>query len=165
MIAGDSKDRTVVIAKGFVELVVIILRFAEVVDHIAQVKKESRAGHASGLHIGRHGIGNAGLICNRGCGHSLGCARVAHRMESNSSGGVDGVENFGGDEILQIEIRRHAGARRRKGLHLILVRQVIRRVVILRAGVVDLKRSLVGAGLRIGIEPSAGTRKSCSSLG
>jgi hypothetical protein len=165
MIAGDGKYRTVVFAKWLVELIVIILRFAEVVDHIAQVKKECRAGHASGLHIERHSVSNAGLICDRGCGHALGRARVAHGMKSNSSGGVDGIENFGGDEILQIEIRRDAGARLGERLHLILVRQVIRRVVILRAGVVDLKRSLVGARRRIGVEPSTGTNQSRSRFG
>jgi hypothetical protein len=40
VIAGNGENRTIVLAVRFVELVVVILAFAEVVDDIAQVKKE-----------------------------------------------------------------------------------------------------------------------------
>src|SRR5437879_11924819 len=41
VVAGDGEDRRCVIAEWFVELVVVILRFAEVVDDVAQTEKKS----------------------------------------------------------------------------------------------------------------------------
>src|SRR5580693_1453395 len=66
VIARDSKDGTVVIAERLVELVVIILCFAEVVDHVAQIEEECRASYASRLHIGSHGIRDASFIRDGG---------------------------------------------------------------------------------------------------
>ena len=40
MIAGYGKDRTRIVAVRFVEFVVIVFRFAEIIDDVPQMRKE-----------------------------------------------------------------------------------------------------------------------------
>ena len=59
VIAGDGDDRRRILAIRFIELVVVILRLTEIVDHVAKMKKEM--GDICGrflVKIGDHLIGD-----------------------------------------------------------------------------------------------------------
>ncbi len=99
MIAGQRQDRRRIVAVRIVELIVVVLRFAEIVDHVAKVKKELR--QVLRVIIGKvadHLVGDLILIL-----WAAGATGVADRMKHQlflfgdfgfSRGGV-GVEDLG----------------------------------------------------------------------
>ena len=67
MVAGNGEDGTIVFAKGLVKLVVVVLRLAKVVDHVAEMKEEGGTSGTSRLHGGGHGVGDGGLFGQGSC--------------------------------------------------------------------------------------------------
>ena len=65
VVAGDREDRPVVGAERLVELVVVVLALAEVVDDVAEVEEERRPGRAADVHVPRHRVGDARLVRER----------------------------------------------------------------------------------------------------
>ncbi len=78
MIAGDGDDGRGIETIGFEELIVVVRRFAEVVDDIAEVEEERR-------YIGRIGFGEVG-------DHLVGDKRL-RSWPLDAAGVTDGVED------------------------------------------------------------------------
>jgi hypothetical protein len=156
VIARDGEDRPVVGAERLIELIVVILRLAEIVDHVAQVKEKGRTIDA--LHVRHHSVGDRGLVTERGGGGlrpvDLGGAGIADRMERDFSRALDRRHDVGGKEVG--EVQRLVVAAPWDRLHLCLVRQEIGRVVIGRAGIVLPELDLVRSGRRVGKQSAAG---------
>src|SRR5215469_14875457 len=159
MVPGNSEDRPVIGAKGLEELIVVILRFAEVVDHIAEVEEKRRTAGALVADLGRHGVHHRPFMSDgSGCSLravDLGRASIAHGVKLNLSLSLNGSHHVRGNELRQIQ--GLIVAARRNVLHLVFVRQVIRRVVVRRTGVVLPEFDLIRCELRVGIELSFGT--------
>ena len=71
---------------------------------------------------------------------------------------MDGRKDFCGNEILEVEVGKGVRSGRRDGLHLALVRFVIRGGVILRACIIHLERQLARSRLGLGIKLARGAR-------
>jgi hypothetical protein len=159
VVAGDREDRPVVLTKRLVELVVVVLVLAELVDDVAEVEEER--GDDTGVprrgQVGRHHVRHPGLVGQRearGRG-VLGRTGVADGVEGDPRAAGDRIEHRGRQHAGQLDVRRRA-ARRRERLQVVLVLLVVGRVVVLLAGVVDLERRLVGRRGRVGEQPASG---------
>jgi len=151
VVPGDREDRPVIGAERLVELVVVILAFAEVIDHVAEMEEEGRRTGAARLHVGDHHVRHRGL---RGGAAVLGGAGVAHRMKRDSLRRLEGAHRGTAQHPGQTQTGR-INRRRRQGLKLVLVQQVIGRLVIGEAGVVDLETGFVRSRMRFA-EQAAG---------
>lgn len=155
VITGDGKNGAIVVAERFVELVIVVLTLTEVVDDVAQVEEEGGAGVTAGFDIIGHGVGDGGFFGDGDCGGLLGAglggAGVSDGVEGDFSGLRDGADEVLREEIFQVEERRDIRPRQWDGLDLVLVDFVVRRLVVGRAGVVDLKGAFVGTRLRVGV--------------
>ncbi len=90
VIAGDGEDGAGVISVGVVELVVVVLVFAEAVDDVAEVVEELRErGGGFVDEVGEHLVdgGVLGLGTDGGAG-------VSDAVEDDAAGGLDG--RYGG---------------------------------------------------------------------
>ena len=114
VVAGDREDRPVVGVEGLVELVVVVLALAEVVDDVAQVEEERGSGRAALLHVPRHRVGHVRLVLQRlprglEAVH-LGRPGVADRVKADLLGRCDRVEELRAEDVRQIDsgLRRSA---------------------------------------------------------
>ena len=88
VVSGDGEDRPVVAPKRFVELVVVVLILAEVVDHVAEVEEERWAPGrpaTSAAMASATRASSASAVAVEWC--ALGGARVADRMEGDGARG------------------------------------------------------------------------------
>ena len=74
VIAGDRKDRRIVVPVGIVELLKVVLLLAEIINYVAQVIPEGRAA----IQIIGHGVGHRKLKLR-----IMYAAGVAHRMKDD----------------------------------------------------------------------------------
>ena len=118
MVSRDREDRAVIGPIGFVKLIVIVLVLAEVVDDIAQVKKESRAIEAAVLDVGCHGVGDSCLMSNSSCLRlqrtHFGRPCVSNGVKCDLSCRLDGTENLDRDKVA--EVQRHVSLAGRDSL-------------------------------------------------
>ena len=112
VVAGGGQDRGRIIAIWFVELIVVILRFAETVHDIAEQKRKLRHFFGVGfLKVARKFIGN-GVLRFRTDRASAIAERVKHdlpRRRDFLRGGGRGPEDF-----REGQLRFRSAARRRK---------------------------------------------------
>src|SRR3981189_2803119 len=98
MVAWDSEDRTVITSERLVKLVVVVLRLAEVVNDVSQMKKECRSRGAAVHHISSHRVGHGRFMLDRRQ-HRLRAVHlcrsgIAHGMKRNLSGVGDRIDNL-----------------------------------------------------------------------
>src|SRR5690349_14662925 len=101
MVARNRKDRPVVLAKGLVELIVVILPFAEVIDDVSQVEEKRRTVHALRLYLRCHRICNTCFVLNRRSrtlrSNYLGGTSISYRMKGDFFCLTDGISDLGGN--------------------------------------------------------------------
>ncbi len=113
VVAGDREDRPVVGAERLVELVVVVLGFAEVVDDVAQVKEERGRVRTARRHVPGHGVGDASLVGDR---RHPGGTGVTDGVERDPAGRLDLSDHRGGQDVRQLHARRiHTAAAARAG--------------------------------------------------
>ena len=89
MVAGDGEDRRRVVAERLVELIVVVLRFAEIVDNVTQMEQEGRAVRlVGGLAIQGHLVADPDFVL---VGAGVGRAGIAVRVEDDLAGLGDGL--------------------------------------------------------------------------
>src|SRR5579859_271479 len=163
MVPGNREDRAIVRPKGLIKLVVVILGFTEVIDHITQVKEKGGSFGSVAGQLCSHGIGDFCLVCDRLARGLLpvhfGGTGITDGMEIDLAGVLDVLNNFWSCEVSQIQIHGRILAGRRYGLHLAFMQQVIGRAVIGRASVVHAKAGFIFARLRLGKQPSSRTNQ------
>jgi hypothetical protein len=93
MIAGNGEDGRGIVAKRLVKLIVVIVPFAEVVDHVAEmVQERGTFGRTRRMKV----VGNAIRDFDfGGVGGLLGGSAVSDHVEGDALGGVDGVDDVG----------------------------------------------------------------------
>ena len=152
MVAGNREDGPVVGAKRLVELIVVVLILAEVVDDVTEVEEERWSAAPPSFDVLGHPVGHAGLVGDRLSGGlryvHLGGARVADGVEGDLLRLDDRRECYRAQHVREVHAGR-GGPGRRYGLDLLPVKQVVRRRVVLSACVVDLEGGLVRARLRV----------------
>ncbi len=87
VVAGDGEDRRRIVAVGIEELIVVVIRFAEVVDQVAEVEEERR--HIGGVRlakVGHHLVGDQ-ILCRR----AFDATGIADAVKDNLAGGGDGL--------------------------------------------------------------------------
>jgi len=116
MVAGDGEDGAVVGAIRFIELVVVILTLAEVIDESAEMKEKRRGVGSANMHVGCHRIGHSRLLRNRLRSGlvkvDLRRAGVANRMEGDLLGCRDRCNRVRTQHVCQIHVRRIHAQRR-----------------------------------------------------
>src|SRR5208282_5175709 len=85
VIPGNGEDRPVVRPERLVELIVIILAFAEIVDDVAEMKKEGWAVRAARRHVVCHGVRHFGFVRDRARDRLL----VIHFRRSRVADGME----------------------------------------------------------------------------
>ena len=129
VVAGDREDRPVVVAERLVELVVVVLPLAEVVDDVAEVEEEGGGVGSALVDVARHRVGHAGLVRDRLLRRlevvDLRGPRVADAVERDLLRRGDGGGRVAPEHLREIHPRR-TRPRRRHRLQLVLVEQVVR---------------------------------------
>ena len=134
VIAGDREYRRGIVPIRLVELIVIVLRFTEAVDHVAQQQVKLRHFFGVGfLEIGHHFVGDQVL--------SLGAARaaaIARRVKHDLARRSDFIDcgRVAAEDLRERQAWFDAAARRRKRQRMNLVLPV------------ELRYQLVGRGVR-----------------
>jgi hypothetical protein len=168
VVAGDREDRPVVVPERLVELVVVVLALAEVVDDVAEVEEERRPVGTAGRDVVCHRIGDARLVGDRGRrglgAVDLGRAGVADGVEDDLVRGDDRPQDRVGQDVGQVEPRR-CHVRSRDGLQLASVQQVVRRLVVAGARVVELESRFVGGRLRLSEESAVDSEQVADPAG
>ena len=151
VIAREGDDRRRIVAIGLVELVVIISRLAEIIDHVAKVKEELRHVHRRFLvEVGGHLVGDQLLIPR-----AADRTGIADRVKDQLAGSGDAFDHFGAaraHDLLERQNRFRQAARHRKRdrAKLVLGIQLVDRLVGGSVGrVLDAELGRVGRRLRL----------------
>jgi hypothetical protein len=138
VIAGDRENRPIVTAVRLVELVVVVLALAEVVDDVPQVEEKGWDRGAAGFHVVGHRVRHAMLALDEVRRRS---ALVSDHMKGDRPGVQDRLQELGSEDLTQAQM-----GRARERLDLALMPDVVVLLVQVRL----VKGNLVGSSLGIG---------------
>jgi hypothetical protein len=121
VIAWDRENRPIVTAVRLVELVVVVLALAEVVDDVPQVEEKGWDRGAAGFHVVGHRVRHAMLALGEVRGRS---ALVSDHMKGDRPGVQDRLQELGSEDLTQAQMGR-VWRRARERLDLALMPEVV----------------------------------------
>jgi len=102
VVSGDSHDRRRIIHIGLVEFGIVVVQFAVVINHIAQVIKErGMHGYVRRAEVHLH------VACNiLNLARSVHSSSIPDRVKNQGSRSLYGTHGIGGEDAVQGEMER-----------------------------------------------------------